>query len=109
MNRDRMSFDIVGVGCGIATLSTVLRLLKRVREDLSSAQKTPPSVLIIDKAASIGAHTLSGAVVDAESLSDLLSLDEFSALPRLTTVKKESYKFLKAGGAAKCLTLRLDH
>ena len=94
-----MSFDIVGVGCGMATLSTVLRLLKRVQLDPASSSKAPPSVLIIDKGPSIGAHTLSGAVVDTEPLADLLSLDEFTALPRMTTVQKESYEFLTGSGA----------
>ena len=96
-----MSFDIVGVGCGVATLSTVLRLLKRVRDDPSSSRKAPPTVLIVDKGASIGAHVLSGAVVDTEPLADLLTLDEFAALPRLTTVKKESFHFLTARGSVR--------
>ena len=99
MNRDRMSFDIVGVGCGVATLSTVLRLLKRVRDDHSSPSKAPPSVLIVDKGASVGAHTLSGAVVDMESMADLLTVEEFAALPQFGTVKQESYQYLTAGGA----------
>ena len=96
MDRDRMTFDIVGVGCGIATLSTVLRLLKRVRENTASTRRTPPSVLIIEKGAGIGAHALSGAVVDGESLADLLTFDEFAAMPRYTTVKEESFRFLTA-------------
>lgn len=97
MNRDRMTFDIVGVGCGIATLSTVLRLLKQVRNDTSSPRRSPPSVLLVEKGASIGAHALSGAVVDGESLADLLNLDEFAALPHFATVKQESFQFLTAG------------
>ncbi len=94
-----MSFDIVCVGCGVATLATVLRLLKRVKDDRSSPAKTPPTVLIIDKAANIGNHVLSGAVVDTETLADLLNLDEFSALPRFATVKEESFRFLTANGS----------
>ncbi len=94
-----MSFDIVCVGCGVATLSTVLRLLKRVKDDRSSPAKTPPTVLIIDKAANIGNHILSGAVVDTETMADLLNLEEFSALPRFATVKEESFRFLTPGGS----------
>ncbi|MFZ4397749.1 MAG: 4Fe-4S dicluster domain-containing protein [Kiritimatiellia bacterium] len=99
MDRDRMTFDIVGVGCGIATLSTVLRLLKRVRNDGAASSRPPPSVLIIEKGASIGAHSMSGAVVDSESLADLLTLDEFTALPRFATVQKESFQYLTASKA----------
>ncbi len=98
MEREQLTFDIVGVGCGVATLATVLRLLKRLREDPATAQRPPPSILILDKAASIGAHTLSGAVVDSESLADLLSLEEFTALPRLATVKQESFQYLTPTG-----------
>ncbi len=94
-----MSFDIVAVGCGVASLSTVLRLLKRVQDDPSAVRKTPPTVLIIDKAANIGAHVLSGAVVDTEPMADLLNLEEFSALPQFATVKAESFQYLTAGGA----------
>ncbi len=94
-----MSFDVVGVGCGVATLATVLRLLKRVRHDPDAAGRPPPSVLIVDKGPGIGAQVLSGAVVDPESLADLLSFDEFAALPQFTAVKKESFHFLTAGGS----------
>ena len=99
MDRDKMSFDIVGVGCGVATLSTVLRLLKRVRDDQSAPHKAPPTVLIVDKCAGIGGHSLSGAVVDTEPMADLLSLDEFAALPRFAAVKNESFQFLTKSGA----------
>ncbi len=99
MDLGKESYDIIGVGCGVATLSTVLRLLKRMREDPSNASFHPPSILIVDKGTKVGAHTLSGAVVDAESLADLLSLEEFTALPSLATVKRESFRFLTATGA----------
>ncbi|MEI6807956.1 MAG: electron transfer flavoprotein-ubiquinone oxidoreductase [bacterium] len=99
MKRDTMSFDIIGVGCGIATLSTVLQLLKRIKSEPAGSVQAP-TVLIIDKGASAGAQVLSGAVVDPESLSKLLSPEEFAALPRFTTVKKESFRFLTAGGSS---------
>ena len=99
MERDTMSFDIVCVGCGVSTLSTVLRLLKRVREGQAVASKPPPTVLIIEKGPVIGAHVLSGAVVDTKPLGELLSPEEFAALPKFTTVKEESFRFLTASGS----------
>ena len=99
MERDTMSFDVVCVGCGVASLSTVLRLLNRVRGDQSGSQKTPPTVLVIEKAVSVGAHTLSGAVVDTKPLAELLSPQEFSALPQFATVKEESFQFLTPLGS----------
>jgi hypothetical protein len=46
--RDSMTFDIIGVGCGVATLSTVLRLLKRVKREPDGSMQ-PPSILIIER------------------------------------------------------------
>lgn len=95
MERDTMSFDVVCVGCGVATLSTVLRLLKRAQ----GAQIATPSVMVIEKSASVGGHTLSGAVVDTAPMSDLLSPEEFSALPKYATVQEESFQFLTVSGS----------
>ena len=100
MERDTMSFDIVCVGGGVATLSTVLRLLNRVRGE-PAGDRPPPTVLILDKGSEIGAHILSGAVVDPQALTDLLGDEAFSKLPRFTTVKAESYRFLTPGGSVR--------
>ena len=98
MERETMEFDVVCVGGGVATLSTVLRLLKRVNTG-PDADKKKPSILVIDKSPTIGAHNLSGAVVDYKSLSDLLDQKEFAAIPNTTTVKEESFRFLTADGS----------
>ncbi len=98
--RDSMTFDIIGVGCGVATLSTVLRLLKRVKREPDGSMQ-PPSILIIDKAPSVGAQNLSGAVVDPASLADLLEYEEFAALPQFAAVNKESFHHLTATGSTK--------
>ena len=98
MNRDTMSFDIIGVGCGVATLSTVLQLLKRVKSEPAGSMQAP-TVLIIDKGMSVGAHNLSGAVVDPGPLAELLTPEEFAGLPKFTTVKSESFQFLTPGGS----------
>ena len=98
MTRDSMTFDIIGVGSGVATLSTVLRLLKNVRREPDSSMQAP-RVLILEKGASVGAHNLSGAVVDTSSLADLLSYEEFAALPQHATVKEESFRYLTPNGS----------
>ncbi len=98
--RDSMTFDIIGVGCGVATLSTVLQLLKRVKREPDGSMQAP-SILIIDKAPSVGSQNLSGAVVDTSSLADLLDYEDFSALPKFTTVKKESFHHFTATGSTK--------
>jgi len=100
MDRDSMSFDVIGVGCGVSTLSAVLRLLKRVKGEPDGSIQAP-TVLIIDKGASVGAHSLSGAVVDPTTLTELLTPEEFAGLPKFTTVKRESYRFLTPNGSSR--------
>jgi len=101
MQRDSMSFDIVCVGGGVATLATVLRLLKRVKEAGSSGPGQPPSVIVIEKGSCIGAHVLSGAVVDPAPLSELFSKDELANMPVASRVKSETFCRLTSGGAMK--------
>ncbi|MDD5521394.1 MAG: electron transfer flavoprotein-ubiquinone oxidoreductase [Kiritimatiellae bacterium] len=92
MERESMEFDIVCVGGGVATLSTVLRLLKRIKQ--SSSTKEKPSVLIIEKAANAGNHALSGAVIDPEPFNELLSDEEIKNFPVESYVRLEAFYHL---------------
>ena len=61
--RESMPYDVVIVGGGVGGLATAIRL-KQLNGDLS--------VCILEKGSEIGAHILSGAVVDPRALDELL-------------------------------------
>src|SRR5436305_12015446 len=61
--REAMEFDVVIVGAGPAGLSAAIRL-KQLNPDLT--------VVVVEKGSEVGAHILSGAVIDPIGLDTLL-------------------------------------
>ncbi len=61
--REIMEYDVIVVGAGPAGLACAIRL-KQLKADLS--------VAVIEKAAEVGAHILSGAVIEPQALDELL-------------------------------------
>ncbi|MBN9890407.1 electron transfer flavoprotein-ubiquinone oxidoreductase [Pelagibaca abyssi] len=65
--REAMDFDVVIVGAGPAGLTTAIRLKQRAAETGAEI-----SVVVVEKGSEVGAHILSGAVIDPSGLDALL-------------------------------------
>jgi electron-transferring-flavoprotein dehydrogenase len=94
MSRDVMSYDVLIVGAGPAGLAAALRLKQ-------CAQKTGQeiSVCVLEKGAQVGAHILSGAVIDPVSLNELLPDWDVLGAPLHTPVSKDEFLVLGERGA----------
>ena len=67
MQRDVMSYDVLIVGAGPAGLAAAIRL-----KQLAEASRRELSVCVLEKGAQVGAHILSGAVLDPIGLDELI-------------------------------------
>ena len=71
IEREELPVDILFVGAGPACLTSALHLKKQ----LAAMNQDDIEVAVIEKAQTIGAHILSGAVVDPRPISELLGED----------------------------------
>ena len=68
VERERLDVDILFVGAGAASLSCAIRLVQLCKEQNVEV----PAILVIEKAPEVGAHQLSGAMMDPIALAELI-------------------------------------
>jgi len=96
MDRETLEFDVVFVGAGPANLSGALHLTNLIkRHNESSANPLGDiEIAVIEKGASVGAHILSGAVMDPKALKELIPDFVEQGAPLESPVLADSFLYL---------------
>ena len=92
LEREAMEYDVVIVGAGPSGLAAAIRL-----KQIAEAAGAEISVAVLEKGSEVGAHILSGAVIDPSGIAELLPDWKERGVPLETAVTQD--KFLMLGPA----------
>ena len=99
MERESMEFDVVIVGAGPSGLASAIRL-----RHLAEEKGRELSVCVIEKGSEVGAHILSGAVIEPRALNELLPDWKERGAPLNTLVTEDHFLLLGKSRATRLPT-----
>jgi electron-transferring-flavoprotein dehydrogenase len=97
--REEMEVDVLLVGAGPSNLACAYHLQNLIAKDTEAGGNLGETVvMVIEKGAHVGAHTMSGAVLDPVSLNELMPDWKDRGAPVETAVKRDAMLYLTKGG-----------